>query len=192
MKALALCFAVLATPAALATNQQSVIATYAATAFTQYSSALEGARSLQAAIETFLADPNEANLTEARQAWLKAREAYSPTEIYRFYSGPIDDQDGPEGLINAWPLDEAYIDYVQGDNTAGIIQQPDLYPDLTSEVLASLNEKDGETNIATGYHAIEFLLWGQDLSATGPGNRPASDYVTAPFAQRRKEYLRLS
>ena len=33
---------------------------------------------------------------------------------------------------------------------------------------------DVETNVATGYHAIEFLLWGQDLNGTGPGagNRP--------------------
>ncbi|HCL62306.1 MAG TPA: hypothetical protein DIC31_07490 [Rhizobiales bacterium] len=42
-----------------------------------------------------------------------------------------------------------------------------------------LQEAGGvEANVATGYHAVEFLLWGQDLNGTGPGNghRPATDY----------------
>lgn len=51
------------------------------------------------------------------------------------------------------------------------------------------NEAGGETDISTGWHAIEFLLWGQDLSEDGPGDRPASDYVDAPNADRRGSYL---
>ena len=43
--------------------------------------------------------------------------------------------------------------------------------------------------MSVGYHAIEFLLWGQDLSETGPGNRPVTDYTTAPNADRRAQYL---
>ena len=48
---------------------------------------------------------------------------------------------------------------------------------------SAANEEGGETNISTGWHAIEFLLWGQDLSADGPGARPVTDYTTA--AERR-------
>ena len=49
--------------------------------------------------------------------------------------------------------------------------------------------------MATGYHAIEFLLWGQDLNGTGPGagKRPASDFdksrCTGGNCQRRAQYL---
>jgi putative iron-regulated protein len=114
------------------------------------------------------------------------------TEVYRFYGGPIDDEDGPEGLLNAWPLDENYIDYVEDDPTAGIINDPALV--ISADELAGLNEAGGEKNIATGYHAIEFLLWGQDLSTDGPGDRPYTDYVigaegTAENQDRRGEYL---
>ena len=39
-------------------------------------------------------------------------------------------------------------------------------------MLVDANEEGGETNISTGWHAIEFLLWGQDLSDDGPGAPP--------------------
>ena len=47
--------------------------------------------------------------------------------------------------------------------------------------------------MATGWHAIEFMLWGQDLSETGPGNRPFDDYVDGkkPNADRRRLYLKV-
>ncbi|HET9547585.1 MAG TPA: imelysin family protein, partial [Desertimonas sp.] len=126
----------------------------------------------------------------ARDAWLAARLDYGPTEAFRFYGGPIDDAEtGKEGLINAWPLDEAYIDYVEGDDAAGVVNDPDTYPTIDLELLTSLNEEGGEANISTGWHAIEFLLWGQDLSTDGPGARPVADYTTADNADRRATYL---
>ena len=51
-------------------------------------------------------------------------------------------------------------------------------PEITTDVLVAANEEGGETNISTGWHAIEFLLWGQDLSADGAGARPLTDYTT--------------
>lgn len=171
-----------------------VVERYAALVNENYTDVVEKARALRTAVEAFVADPTEAKLTAAREAWLAARPAYAQSESFRFYGGPIDDEDtGPEGRINSWPLDEAYIDSVEGAPGAGIINATDEFPTLSEELLESLNERDGETNIATGYHAIEFLLWGQDRSVTGPGNRPASDFVdggTAPNAARRREYLR--
>src|SRR5690606_39021314 len=50
--------------------------------------------------------------------------------------------------------------------------------------------------VATGYHAIEFLLWGQDLNGTGPGagERPATDFdvqrCSGGNCQRRIDYLK--
>lgn len=169
-------------------DARPVIAAYATNVHANYDAALVAAQDLKTKIAAFVATPNDTTLAAARMSWLAAREPYGTSEVYRFYEGPIDNPiDGPEGQINAWPLDEVYIDYVVGDPTAGIINDPSVT--ITKDMLASLNEEGGEKNIATGYHAIEFLLWGQDLSDTGPGARAATDYTTAANADRRKQYL---
>ena len=156
-----------------------------------YDDTLAAALALQSSIQSFLAKPTAEGLDAARKAWLDAREFYGQTEAFRFYGGPIDDDKGPEGRINAWPMDESYVDYVVDAPTAGIVNNRKLQ--ITKKQLASLNERDGEENIATGWHAIEFLLWGQDLSETGPGARPFSDFVDGgkPNADRRRQYLRV-
>jgi putative iron-regulated protein len=167
-----------------------VAETYAEIVSLNYQDALLGALALQTEIAAFLDDPTEDTLESAKTAWLEARESYLPTEAFRFYDGPIDNPEtGPEGRLNAWPLDEAYIDYVEGDPAAGIVNDPEA--EISPEALSALNEQGGEKNIATGYHAIEFLLWGQDLSEDGPGDRPVTDYTTADSAERRAEYLRV-
>lgn len=171
-----------ATPASVATH-------YATLVHTNYSDTLTSAKALRDAIKAFTAAPSQVSLDAARKAWLAAREFYGQTEAFRFYGGPIDDDKGPEGQLNAWPMDESYVDYVQGKKTAGLVnnrKQP-----ITKKALAAQNEKGGEENVATGWHAIEFLLWGQDLSETGPGNRSFEDFVDgkAPNADRRRQYL---
>ena len=167
-----------------------VLTTYAEGVHASYRASLASATAMDEAIGAFLADPTDASLEAARQAWLTARDDYGVTEAYRFYGGPIDDEEtGPEGQINAWPMDEAYVDHVEGDPEAGIVNDPEGVPEITAEALVELNEEGGEANISTGWHAIEFLLWGQDLSEDGPGERPATDYTTAPSAERRGEYL---
>jgi len=68
---------------------------------------------------------------------------------------------------------------------------------IDADLLRSLHEVDEvEANVSTGYHAIEFLLWGQDLNGTGPGasQRPASDFMagagcTGGNCDRRRAYL---
>ncbi len=167
-----------------------VVAHYAAGVHALYSQSLASAREMDVAIDSFLADPNPASLEAAKRAWLRARDDYGPTEVFRFYGGPIDnEEDGPEGLINAWPMDESYLDYVEGNPTAGIINMPDAYPDIDADLIISLNEEGGEENVSTGWHAIEFLLWGQDLNDNGPGARPVEDYTTNANADRRGQYL---
>lgn len=177
-------------------DARAVVRQYAAVAHRSYVLALDGAKKVESAIAAFVASPSAATLEAARTAWVEARPVYGRTEAFRFYGGPIDDEaNNYEGRINAWPLDENFIDYVKDQPDAGIINDPTGFPELDEATLSSLNESNGEKNISIGWHAIEFLLWGQDLSTTGPGTRPYTDFVdgpsaTAPNAARRRTYLR--
>ncbi|MCB9007961.1 MAG: iron-regulated protein [Ardenticatenaceae bacterium] len=166
-----------------------VVGTYADIVYANYVDAYDTAVILQTALQEFVASPSDATHQAAKEAWLAAREPYGQTEVYRFYGGPIDDENGPEGLINAWPLDESYVDYVEGAPEAGIINNQADYPAIDADLLESLNEAGAEENISTGYHAIEFLLWGQDMNADGSGDRSYTDYTEALNADRRGQYL---
>ncbi|MDZ7936517.1 MAG: imelysin family protein [Emticicia sp.] len=171
--------------------ENSAIKSYSEIVSATYEDSYSEAVKLQTAIKTFTATPTSGNFELAKSAWKAARIPYGQTEAFRFYGGPIDNDEGPEGLINGWPMDESFLDYVEGNLTAGLINNPTKYPTITKELLESLNEKESETQIMTGYHAIEFLLWGQDLNANGPGQRAFTDYSTAKNADRRKAYLQL-
>ena len=170
-------------------NKQVVVDHYAKLVYANYQDSLKTAQILQESLDQFIDEPSAATLSAAKKAWLVAREPYGQSEVFRFYSGPIDADDGPEGLLNAWPLDEAYIESSSGA-LKGIIQNAEKYPEISRELLVKLNEKEGEENISTGYHAIEFLLWGVDDNVDGPGKRPVTDYTTDPNADRRKAYLK--
>ncbi|MCA1971687.1 MAG: peptidase [Caenispirillum sp.] len=182
---------------AAAPTAANVVATYADIAHAGYEDSLKAAQALDAAIAALVAAPSDKTLAAARAAWVAARVPYQQTEVYRFGNPIVDEW---EGRVNAWPLDEGLIDYVDtsyGDGndenaayTANVIANPKLTlsgrtidaTEITKGLLSEqLHEVDGvEANVATGYHAIEFLLWGQDLNGTGPGagNRPASDFDT--------------
>ena len=190
-----------------------ILDTYADIALAGYQDSLGTAQALDAAIDTLLATPTEANLTAAREAWKAARIPYQQTEAFRFGNAIVDDW---EGRVNAWPLDEGLIDYVDasygsesdenGLYTANAIANPKITIDgaevdataITASFLQdTLQEAGGiEANVATGYHAIEFLLWGQDLNGTGPGagTRSATDFDSASCTNgncdRRADYLR--
>ncbi len=205
-----------------------LIISYANMAHAAYKDSLDTAKALQTAVETYVATPTQANLDAAKAAYKAARQPYSQTEIFRFDEGfvtandkrALGSIDGWEGQVNAWPLDEALIDYVSDsyegeynsqDNivnsdsiTVGSIKQDTSK--ITPELLAEMNEIGGsEANVTTGYHAIEFMLWGQDTNgvSAGAGNRPVTDYVTeagqctsgdtvnedASICERRGEFL---
>ncbi len=180
-----------------ASVSSDVVENYSEIVLANYKDTYEDAMQLQSKINEFIAEPSQARMEAAKDAWLNARESYGQTEAFRFYGGPIDDEDGPEGQLNAWPLDEAYIDYVIGgaESNANIINSPDVFPDINADMIAELNEQGSETNVSSGYHAIEFLLWGQDLSeGPGGGERPYTDYLTtnegtASNQDRRSTYL---
>jgi len=173
-------------------------ATYARIAHQAYSDSLERAQALDVALLAFVAEPSSATQDHAKASWLAAREPYLQTEVYRFYDGPIDNpSDGPETQLNAWPMDEAHVDYTRDDASAGIINTVELTIDEAT--VRGANEAGGEENIAVGFHPIEFLLWGQDETDPSngmPGQRPFTDYVagetgTADNQDRRGAYLTL-
>ena len=178
-----------------ATNRVYVdaVSHYAVIAEEAYRDSVSTAEALQAAVNALVDKPSAATLEAAKSAWLAAREPYLQTEVYRFYEGPIDhEKHGVEGLLNAWPMDENFVDYTRDAKAnvihSGLINNPD-FP-LTEEAIEAKNELGGEKNVATGYHAIEFLLWGQDTRDDGPGDRPFTDYITDGSGTQRNQERR--
>ena len=195
-----------------AASVPQVVDNYANLALAGYEDSLTTAKALKAAVDKLVATPSEDTLKEARQAWLAARAPYMQTEVFRFGNKIVDEW---EGKVNSWPLDEGLIDYVdEGYGTASdsnalyaanVIANTSLMVNgrkvdtsrITKELLSdTLHEAEKiEANVATGYHAIEFLLWGQDLNGTdaGSGDRKATDYDTAKCTNgncdRRGQYL---
>ena len=161
---------------------------YATLAWYLYSDAVKETVRFNMAVYQFRKKPSEETFEALKNSWIEARKVYGRTEVYRFSDGPIDQLE-VEVLINAWPIDESYIDYTADNPDSGIINNPTDFPEINSRLLRQLNEKDGETNISTGWHAIEFLLWGQDFYEDGPGQRSWTDFTEAPNADRRMQYL---
>lgn len=160
-----------------------------------YKATLIRTAALHTAVSFLAAEPSADALGAARAEWRRARELYGQLEAFRFSGGPIDTgEDAVEGLMNAWPMDEAYMDAVEGRPGGGIIGDTKTYPEITRALLLELHEQGGEENVATGWHALEFLLWGQDLSETGPGARPHTDFdpKVSPTAKRRAQYAMLA
>jgi putative iron-regulated protein len=193
-----------------------VVQTYADIALAAYEDSTIAAKSLRAAVSRLVSGPMPDRLALAREAWKAARVPYMQTEVYRFGNKIVDEW---EGRVNAWPLDEGLIDYVDpsygtaSDSnpfyTANVIANRTLTAGgrridarvIDRKLIQSLQEAGKiEANVATGYHAIEFLLWGQDLNGTGPGagNRPASDFdrdpgrCTGGNCDRRVSYLQVA
>ena len=211
--ATALCVASTGIAFADSPAKSDVLTTYADIALAKYQDSLATAEALDAAIDALIADPSEATLGAAKAAWIAARVPYQQTEVYRFGNAIVDDW---EGKVNAWPLDEGLIDYVDasygtendenGLYTVNVIANASLTVNgeavdasaiTTALISETLHEaEEVEANVATGYHAIEFLLWGQDLNGTGAGagTRPATDFdsenCTGGNCDRRAEYLK--
>jgi putative iron-regulated protein len=196
------------------TSPADVLATYADIAAAAYADSVITAQALSDAVDALIANPSEETHAVAKAAWKASRAPYQQTEVYRFGNPIVDDW---EGKVNAWPLDEGLIDYVDASYggpsdenplaALNIIANPvvtiagdevdatEITPELIGEVLHEADEI--ESNVASGYHAIEFLLWGQDLNGTGSGagDRPYTDFVsgegcTGGNCDRRVAYLR--
>jgi putative iron-regulated protein len=178
----------------------AALATYLQIAHATYQDSLLGVEQLGREVERLLEAPSPERLVAAQAAWLAARRAYAQSEVFRFYDGPID---RVELLVNTWPIDEAFVESGAQAGALGIIEDVGRYPQLSRELLTELNARDGETAISTGFHVIEFLLWGVDDNPDGPGRRSDRAFVvparmakatseTTSLPARRGQYLRLS
>lgn len=174
---------------------EDVVLNYQNLVFVSYEASLSDAQKLDKAIHVFLNTPSEKNLNLARYAWKNARASYMQTEAFRFYEGPIDyvenetGEEGPEGRINAWPLNENFIDYVKGQPKSGLIFNTSVL--ITKETIKGKDQVSDEADVTTGFHAIEFLLWGQDFSDSQPGQRSFKDFVGSnEIIKRRGQYLK--
>ncbi len=201
-------------PAAFAAPAASgIIKHYEDMALAMYGEATAKAEALDKSVDALLAKPSSETLNAARDAWKSARAPYLQTEGFRFGNKIVDDW---EGEVNSWPLDEGLIDYVDAasygdkkdDNplyTANIIANKKLRigakmldaTKIGKKLIKGLNSAlDVQANVGSGYHAIEFLLWGQALEGKGPvvGNRPATDFdlnnCTGGNCDRRRDYLK--
>ena len=172
-------------------TESEVVRQYAVNLKANYQDVVAKLVELQAAVDAFVAAPSAAGFEAARAAWLAARPVYGRCEISRFYGGPLDEA---QGRMNEWPIDENFLDYTYDIPDGGIVNQPDAYPVIDVSVLTSTDHMGGLENLPAGFHAIEFLLWGQRPSQEdGPGTRPYTDYVdggTAANQSRRRDYLK--
>lgn len=181
-------------------DPSAALKAYAENLHAAYSDTVVDHAAFSAAVDALLASPSEATLDAARKSWMASRAHYMLTEGARFYDGPIEaEPDAHEGALNSWPLDEAFLDYVTdpatgvADETTGLINRPDLLPEITAETVDAKNGEGGDENVSNGYHAAEFLLWGQALDEVGPGARPYTDFLAdgpRKNADRRASYLR--
>ncbi len=180
----------------VATQKRAALTNYAEIVLATYADSHDKAKDLQTKINDFVSLPTQAKFEACKTAWKDARIPYGQSEGFRFYGGPIDGDDGPQGLINGWPMDESYVDYVVGMPNSGIVNNTAKFATISKSVLEKANEAGAETDIATGYHAIEFLLWGQDFNDNGPGQRPYTDFLTiggtAKNQARRGQYLKVA
>ncbi|EMY70056.1 imelysin family protein [Leptospira vanthielii] len=186
--------------AANAPSQSAFLDTYSQIAFQNYSDAYTDVVALREKVTalTTVASPTAAALSAVKTEWRKARRSYLQTEVFRFSKGPIDNPALTNGvelepLMNAWPLDEGYIDTVILTNT------------ITKQGLIDANGgdctggtcPDGDTakNISVGWHAIEYLLWGPDTAgnATPGSSITEANFTTANgsgnAAAKRSAYL---
>ncbi|PWJ54997.1 putative iron-regulated protein [Dyadobacter jejuensis] len=175
---------------ALAPLKQKVVDHYADLVQANYQDLVGTVENLENLVDRFVSVPSAAGLDSCKQAWLMSRAVYSQTEAFRFYGGPIDQYaKSLGGPLDGWPIPAAQIDYVAGNAQAGVINTPAQYPGITDSLLIQLSQKDA---IFTGFHVIEFLLWGEDWSAQGAGERPFTDYLKEGQAynpERRGQYL---
>ena len=196
-----------------APSKDAILKTYADIAQAGYEDSVTLAKDLKTAVDALVANPSEDTMAAARTAWIASRVPYMQTEVYRFGNPIVDDW---EGKVNAWPLDEGLIDYVDAsygtasEDNAAYVADVIANPSMTigadtidastidaTLIAETLHEVGGvEANVATGYHAVEFLLWGQDLNGTdaGAGERPWTDFASGDACtngncDRRAEFL---
>ncbi|RHX92740.1 imelysin family protein [Leptospira stimsonii] len=192
-------------------TKAQVVDRYLQLGYQSYDQSYQDAVALQTAVNTFAGTvtPTAADHTNLKNLFVIARASYLVTEAFRFSSGPIDNSDVVgcgaaadgsggfecEGLLNAWPLDEDAIDnFINGGTAATYANILAVNGDSGA---TGPNEGVDEKIVTVGWHAIEYLLWGKDLSGAPAGvnqvsgQRPVGDFNgAAGVPAKRKAYLK--
>lgn len=173
-------------------------------AYVVYQDAWTLSKRLSSIIRLFVEEPTVSHMVAARKAWLNARETYLLTRVYQTAINSLEQDAKQEDIqqvytrIEGWPIKEAAIDYVANDidgdvgfplvlggKPFNLIAAEEALPALNSTVLEELQNK--QEQVLTGFHVIEFLLWGQDLNQdltanpirdASPGQRSLADYFS--------------
>ncbi|GAB1269600.1 hypothetical protein NBRC116493_28530 [Aurantivibrio infirmus] len=131
------------------------------------------AESLQNAIQKFLQDPNDETLTAARESWHTSHTTYTQLEMFITLGlsnpGLFGQLIPTNFLIDAQPILPGYLDYFDVYANSGIVN--DIAMPLAAESLRAQHGFSDETEVSLGFHAIEYLLWGET------GARLADDYL---------------
>jgi putative iron-regulated protein len=137
-------------------------------AYTSYSTAAQKAQALDSRLQSYLYHPNPMSLAEVQQAWRDAYSAYLQTLVFTYL--PINDP--PDWfkqnidlqhtmmLLDSWPIEGGYIDYLPGYPFSGIVN--DLTLELNEESMLAQHGFSDPSYASLGYHAYEFMLWGAD------------------------------
>ena len=153
-------------------------------AYTRLSQASQSAQVMDNKLASFMYHPNPMSQEEITQSWRQAYDDFLYTLIFAYL--PI--QDPPDWhtqriaysdlliQLDSWPIEGGYIDYIPGYPFSGIVN--DLALNIDEKSIRSQHGFTDPTNASLGYHAIEFMLWGQE------GARSAHDFFpqenTAP------------
>ncbi|QQD25210.1 hypothetical protein GJQ55_12340 [Venatoribacter cucullus] len=161
------------------------------TAYTRMSLAAQSAQELDSKLAALLYNPGEESLAAARHAWRTAYDAWLETLLYAYLpiNDPPDwaskgiDYQQTIALLDSWPIEGGYIDYLPGYPFSGIVN--DLTLPLNEDSLLAQHRFSDPTYASLGYHALEFMLWGAD------GERPPRDFLpqenTAPVVASSDE-----
>lgn len=131
----------------------------------------------QLSVHSLIDETSNENLSSTKQAWLDAHSTYELTTLHRYFATQLlEEQYGLALLdlqyqINHWPIVPGYIDYVDGYPDSGLVY--DINVGLNRTSLRAQNGSFDVSEVALGFHVIEFLLWG---NSTDSITRPAADY----------------
>jgi putative iron-regulated protein len=182
-------------PPVVQAGPSALVKNYALIVHANYEHALQTALALQKAVNALVTNPSDLTLNEARSAWIAAHAAYTPTQAYRFYGGPVDIA-SPYGrsyanYLNAWPVDETTID----DPTVGQARIQNAFIPIGVDDLRRAHKQAVSSDVTLGYHVIEYLLWGKVENTAGPGGKGYWEFATGKrkdervLNERRRTYL---
>jgi len=118
---------------------------------------------LRAQNNEFLEFPSQSLLLQLQGTWNSAHQLFSACLIYQ---QPIPFSFETTFLttlnqIESWPIQGGYIDYLQGYEHTGLIN--DLTVDINLPVLKEQHKLTDSFDVSLGFHALEFILWGDTL-----------------------------